>query len=118
MDCLASVDTLISRVLGMGRESKFIFICSYLITKNSICNESLVRSIFHSNCRKSLDYYAKGLSLCTLYYLQGLYCKNRSMIKLGKISVARCTEISARIALMIVSSVGTLKCFKFSPCIR
>lgn len=32
----------------MGRESKFIFIYSYVITKNSICNESLVESIFQT----------------------------------------------------------------------
>lgn len=35
-------------LVEMGRESKFIFIHSYLITKNTIYYESLVASIFHT----------------------------------------------------------------------
>lgn len=58
-------DRSISQVVGIGRESKFIFIYSYLITKNCICNESSRKYI--SNCRKSL-YYACALCITFRVY--------------------------------------------------
>lgn len=44
--CPGFIGREILQLVGMGRESKFIFIHSYLITKNSIYNEALVESIF------------------------------------------------------------------------
>lgn len=97
----------------MGRESKFIFIYSYLITKNSICNESLVESIFQTAGKAWTMRRAQFVHfvLSSGFMITVNIVRLEELIKLGKISVTSHTQL-ARIALMIASSVVLSRALK------